>query len=92
MKILKGRVLIKKLDGTSKSVYGLEIPEDSDSLPKAEIIDFAEDIADMRDKYEKPVIVIGDIVYYMEPRERGRCKYKGEEHFIVSIANIIAII
>jgi len=85
MKILKGRVLIKKLDGAYKTKHGLEIPDDlTDSFPKAKIILLAKDV--------EGIVEIGDMVYYMEPREKGRCKYKGEEHFIVSIANIVAII
>ena len=84
MKILSGRVLIKKLDGATKSKAGLTIKEDKDALPKAEIVLVAEDVKDR--------VKIGNIVYYMEAREKGECKYNEEKHYIIPIGNVIAIL
>tara|TARA_R110002167_G_scaffold331706_1_gene538409 strand:- start:59537 stop:59815 length:279 start_codon:yes stop_codon:yes gene_type:complete len=92
MRVLSGRVLIKKLTGTSQTQNGLTIPDDADSAPKALVVLMAEDVESMVGKDGAPVLLIGDEVYYMEPREKGKCMYNEEEHFIVPIANIIAVI
>ena len=89
MKIISGkdippRVLIKKIETPTKIGSGLEIPMDTDNLPKAKIIMVAETIED--------IVKVGDIVYYLNARDLGKCLYKGEEHYISSIGNIIAIL
>ena len=84
MKILEGRVLIKKLKEVKKSAVGLDIPSDNDSAPIAEIVLVSKEVEE--------IVSVGDKVYYMESREKGKCPYKGEEHFIISIGNILAII
>ena len=79
------RVLIKKIDDPIKMDSGIEIPPDKDQLPRAEIVMVTEAVGD--------IVRVGDIVYYLEnSRDMGRCPYKGEEHFVTLIGNIIAII
>jgi len=85
-RILQGRVLIKKIEASTKSKGGLTIPLDADSLPQAEIVMIATEVEN------EGLVAIGDKVYYQEARERGRCKHNGEDHFIIPIANVIAII
>jgi len=89
MKIISGesippRVLIKKIEEDSLSKAGLIIPRDNDALPLAEVVMVSEQVKD--------IVSVGDRVYYMETREKGRVKYKGLDHFIVPIGNIVSII
>ena len=84
MRILTGRVLIKKLEEERTSDNGFVMHRDPDDLPEAEIILVADDVSD--------IVSVGDKVYYMEPREKGKCMYKGKEHFIIPLANIIAVL
>ena len=89
MKIISGesippRVLIKKIEEDRLSKAGLIIPRDNDALPVAEVIMVSEQVKD--------IVSVGDRVYYLETREKGRIKYKGSDHFIVPIGNIISII
>tara|TARA_R110000803_G_scaffold78075_2_gene143085 strand:+ start:1967 stop:2257 length:291 start_codon:yes stop_codon:yes gene_type:complete len=89
MKIISGddiptRVLIKKLKEDSISKSGLTIPLDNDALPQAEVI--------MISEKAEGILAVGDRVYYMETREKGRVKYEGEDHFLVPIGNIISVI
>jgi hypothetical protein len=37
-------------------------------------------------------VKVGDIVHYTVARESGKCRHKGEEHFIIPIANAVAIL
>lgn len=83
-KVLKGLVMIKKLDGSIKLESGLVQQEDSLNLPKARILLIADGLED--------IVKVGDEVYYMESRERGRVFEKEEECFIIPIANIMAVI
>ena len=83
-KILYNRVLIKKIETPTETVSGLTLMIDADSLPQAEIVMLSAEV--------KGIVEVGDRIYYQESRERGRCKYKGEDHFIIPIANVIAII
>lgn len=89
MKIISGetiapRVLIKKIEKDTKRKSGIYIPPDNDALPQAEVI--------MVSKKVQDIVSPGDKVYYVETREKGRVKYKGEDHFIIPIGNIVAII
>ena len=89
MKIISGdeippRVLIKKITKPTTSKSGLTIPVDNDELPKAEVVIVS-------DKVEG-IVSVGDKVYYIESREKGLVKYKGEDHFIVPIGQIVSII
>lgn len=89
MKIVSGegippRVLIKKLKNETISKSGLHIPTDNDELPKAEIIDVADSAKD--------IVSIGDKVYFIEAREKGRVKFEGKDHFIIPVGQLVAII
>lgn len=83
MKILSGRVLIKKIEDPIDN-NGFVLPRDDDELPEANIILVSDDVKD--------IVSEGDKVYYIESRERGKCYYKDEEHFIIPISNIVAVL
>ena len=78
--------MIKKLDGGTKTKGGLHVPEDEDRLPQAEVILVSKEVE------EAGIVKQGDIVYYMEPRESGLCKHKGEKHYIISVDYLVAIV
>jgi co-chaperonin GroES (HSP10) len=82
-KVVNGRVLLKRLAGTIKTEGGLEIKDDGLSLPVAEVVLVGEKV---------DVTQPGDFVHYLEPREPGKCKHNGEDHFIIQAGNIIAIL
>lgn len=89
MKIISGdnippRVLIKKIEEETKSKIGLNIPIDNDALPQAEVIQISEKV--------EGILKPGDRVYYMETRERGRVRYNEQDHFLIPLGNIMAII
>ena len=89
MKIVAGesippRVLIKKLTSETISKSGLSIPSDNDELPKAEIMGVGESAKD--------IVSVGDVVYYLESREKGLVKFQGKDHFIIPVGQIVAII
>ena len=84
MRILTGRVLIKKLKESRTSNNGLVIGRDPDDLPEAEVVLIADDVSN--------IVSVGDKVYYTTPRENGKCMYNDKEHFIIPISNIIAVI
>jgi len=89
MKLIYGegiipRVLFKKIGNSVKTKSGLEIPADNDELPKAEIVLTVPQVED--------ILKVGDIVYYINGRDIGRCKYKGADHYISPVGNIVAII
>lgn len=87
MKILGDRVLIRKYEIVTKDENsGMEWGSDGDSLPRAEVILVSDELKD------KGIVSEGDHVHYIEPREKGKCKYNGEEHFIVPISSIVAIL
>ena len=89
MKIVSGegivpRVLIKKLENETTSKTGIIVPTDNDELPKAEIIKVSDSAKD--------IVSVGDHVYYIESRERGRVKYQGKDHYIIPVGQLVAII
>ena len=84
MRILGDRVMIKKLNFTTVSKSGLTIAEDGDALPKGQVIIVSSNVEDL--------VEVRDIVYYTDSRETGKCIYNDEEHFIINIGNIIAIL
>jgi len=81
-KVLKGRIMIKKLENTTQ-IGELTIEEDGESLPLAEVVAVAEDISQVE---------VGEIVHYLMARETGRCRHNGEEHFIIPISDAVAIV
>ena len=81
--VVNGRVLLKKVSSTIKTQGGLEIKDDGLSLPVAEVVLVGDKV---------DVTKAGDWVHYLEPREPGRCKHNGEDHFIIQAGNIIAIL
>lgn len=83
-KEIPGRVLIKKLQNKTLSKSGLSIPSDNDELPKAEILGVGESA--------QGIVSVGDQVYYIEGREKGRVKFQGKDHYIIPVGQIVAII
>ena len=83
MRILSGRVLIKKHED-KEDVGAMTWSQDDDELPKATVVLVADDV--------KSIVAAGDEIYYMESRERGKCRYQDSEHFIIPIANVIAVL
>ena len=85
MKLLGDKILLKKYTVTTvDEASGVEWGSDGDILPRAEVILASDDVSE--------IVKVGDHVYYVEPREKGKCKYNGEEHFIVPISALVAII
>jgi co-chaperonin GroES (HSP10) len=79
------RVMIRKVDHvTKKKGSGMEVPPDMDEMPKAMVIQVPE-------PYQH-IVSEGSLVYYMETREKGKVKHDDQEHNIVAIGQIVAII
>lgn len=81
-KILGTRIMIKKLKNDLKTEAGLIIEDDGESLPLAEVVLISEEITQVE---------VGETIHYTAARESGKCRHKGEEHFIISIANAVAV-
>lgn len=85
MKLLGDKVLLKKYTvSTTDLESGVTWDSDGDTLPRAEIILVSDDV--------KAIVSVGDHVHYIEPREKGKCKYNDEEHFIVPVSSLVAIL
>ena len=82
-RVLGNRVMIKKADAAVE-VGDLVIQDDGESLPKAIIVLVGEDV--------DHIVSVGDLVHYTQARESGKCDHNGEPHFIVPIANIVAVL
>lgn len=82
-RVLGNRVMIKLLEKTIETESNLVFLDDGESLPIAEIVMIGS---------ESNFIEVGDVVHYTEARESGKCTHKGESHYIIPIANVIAII
>lgn len=81
-KVLGARILIKK-KGFQQKIGDLIIEDDGQSLPVAEVIMVAEQVTE---------ISVGDLIHYTESRETGKCSHNGEEHFVIPVANAVAIL
>ena len=91
MKLLNDRVLLKRYTVTTVGqLSGIAWESDGDYLLTAEVIAVSEELANAKDKVNVPVV--GDHVYYVEPREKGKIKFNGEEHFAIPFGSLIAII
>ena len=81
-RVLGTRIMIKKLDGKRETASGLTIEDDGESLPLATVVMVSDEITQVE---------VGDTIHYTVARESGKCRHKGEEHYIISIANAVAI-
>lgn len=90
MVLLGDKLLIKKIEKNRVLASGLTIGSDKDELPIAQIVLVSPDL----DKNKALVNIpkVGDEIYFIVPREKGRCSYNGEEHFIVPLSSAIAIL
>jgi len=91
MKLLNDRVLIRpytltKVDKGS----GMEWSTDGEYLPRAEVIAVSQELQNVKDKVDVPNV--GDHVYYVEPREKGKINFNEEEHFAIPFGSLVAII
>ena len=82
-KVLGNRVMIKMVENTVETESDLVFRDDGESLPLGEIIMLGADITQVE---------IGDRVHYTVARESGKCTHEGESHYIIPIANVVAII
>jgi co-chaperonin GroES (HSP10) len=91
MKLLNDRVLIKRYTtSTIDKDTGMEWRVDGDYLPRAEVIAISDELKMSSDKVNVPNV--GDHVYYVEPREKGKIKFNEEDHFAIPFGSIVAII
>lgn len=82
-RILGTRIMIEKLKNDLKTESGLTIEDDGESLPLAKVVMVSEEITQVE---------IGDTIHYTAARESGKCRHNGKEHYIISIANAVAVI
>lgn len=90
MVLLGDRLLIKKLEKSSVLTSGLVIGPDGDELPVAEVVLVSPDLEKNKDFVNIPKV--GEEIYFIPPREKGRCTYNGEEHFIVPLSSAVSIL
>ena len=90
--VLGARIMIKKLENKQETSSGLKIDDDGESLPIARIVLVSKELEAQMDKDNIGRLKAGDIIHYTVARESGRCRHNGEEHFIISIANAVAIL
>tara|TARA_R110002073_G_scaffold3315_6_gene22345 strand:+ start:8495 stop:8770 length:276 start_codon:yes stop_codon:yes gene_type:complete len=91
MKLLNDKILIKRY--TTTTVHegsGMSFSTDAEYLPRAEVIAVSEELTMAKDKVNVPVV--GDHVYFVEPREKGKIKFNEEEHFAIPFGSLVAII
>tara|TARA_R110002167_G_scaffold43330_4_gene130964 strand:- start:16390 stop:16665 length:276 start_codon:yes stop_codon:yes gene_type:complete len=91
MKLLNDRVLLKRYSEKETDVKsGLTFSAEPDYLPKAEVVAVSQALQDAKDKVNVPKV--GDRVYFVEPREKGKIKFNGDEHFAVRFGDLVSII
>lgn len=90
--VLADKILIMKLEGKHTTASGLEFTDDGTSLPTAEVVLVSKSLSDKMKEGLIDEVKVGDIVHYTVARESGKCRHKGEEHFIIPIANAVAIL
>ena len=91
MKLLNDKVLIKNYTVTTVNPdSGISWESDIDYLPRAEVIAVSKELQNAKDKVNVPSV--GDKIYYVVPREKGKIKFNGEEHFAIPFGSIVAII
>lgn len=91
MKLLNDRILLKRYTVTTVDQdTGMEWKTDGEYLPRGEVIFVSEELQNAEDKVNVPKV--GDHVYYVEPREKGKIKFNEEEHFAIPFGSLVAII
>lgn len=91
MKLLNDRILVRKYSVTTVDEDSqMEWRTEGDYLPRAEVIAVSEELSNNKDRVNVPVV--GDHVFYVEPREKGKIKYDNEEHFAIRFGDLVAII
>ena len=92
MRLLGDYVLLKEVTESTFTEGGFEIPVDIRELPTGKIVDISESVSRMKNEDGSPRVKIGDLCHYIAPREKGKCKYGGEEHMIAPISSVVAIL
>jgi len=91
MRLLNDRVLLRRYTVTTVDQgSGVEWQSEGDYLPRAEVIAVSQELQNAEDKVNVPKV--GDHVYYVEPREKGKIKFNESEHFAVPFGSLVAII
>jgi co-chaperonin GroES (HSP10) len=91
MKLLNDKILLKKYTVTTVDEDSqMEWKADEEYIPRAVVIAVSEELQQAKDKVNVPLV--GDCVYYVEPREKGKINYNEEEHFAVPFGSLVAII
>lgn len=90
--VLADKILIKKLESKHTTASGLEFRDDGMSLPIAEVVLISKSLSDKMEEGLIEEVKVGDKVHYTSARESGKCRHGGEEHFIIPIANAVAIL
>lgn len=91
MKLLNDRVLLKRYTVTKvDEASGIAWQSDGEYLARAEVIAVSEELVNAEDKVNVPKV--GDHVYYVEPREKGKINFNDEEHFAIPFGSLVAII
>ncbi|QQV89736.1 chaperonin Cpn10 [Cellulophaga phage Calle_1] len=91
MKILGDRIMIKPYkENTVDEGSGMTFRPDDDNIPSAVVVMVSEELKSKEEFVNIPEV--GDRVFYVRPREKGKCQYEDKDHYIIPIANIVAIL
>lgn len=91
MRLLNDKILLKKYTVTTVDrESGIEWKSDGEYLPRAEVIAVSQELVEAKDKVNVPEV--GDHVYFVEPREKGKITHNEEEHFAIPFGSLVAII
>ena len=91
MRLLNDKILLRPYTVTTVSAdSNLEWQSDGEYLPRAEVIAVSKELQEARDTVNVPEV--GDHVFYVEPREKGKIKFNEEEHFAIPFGSLVAII
>lgn len=91
-RVLGTRIMIEKLENTLTTESGLTIEDDGESLPLAKVVMVSKELLDKMDEDVIERINIGDTIHYTVARESGKCRHNGKTHYIITIANAVAVV
>jgi co-chaperonin GroES (HSP10) len=92
MSVLGDRICLKEIQEQRETEDGLALAYDDQELPEAEVALVSEELSKTLENTPQNLPKPGDRVLYIRPRERGRVRYKEEDHFIVPYSAIVAIL
>lgn len=91
-RILGTRIMIEKLENSLKTESGLTIGDDGESLPLAKVVMVSKELVDKMNEDVIERLNVGDIIHYTAARESGKCRHNGKTHYIITIANAVAVV